>query len=121
MRVARLLVVGVLVAGVACSESTYGGGGGGGGSPTANQVFMQNTTFNPTPRTVPVGTTVTWVNKDGFTHTTSSSPGSAQTWDVTVGSGASTAVTFSAAGTYSYYCKLHGTPTSGMRGTIVVQ
>ena len=100
---------------------SYGGGGGGGGGPTANQVFMQNTAFNPATRTVSVGTTVTWVNQDGFTHTTSSSPGSAQTWDVTVGPGASTSVTFSAAGTYEYYCRIHGTPTIGMRGTIIVQ
>ena len=114
MRVARLLVVGVLAAGVACSSSTYGGGGG---VPTPNQVFMQNTAFNPTPRIVPVGTTVTWVNKDGVTHTTSSSPGSAQVWDMTVGPGASTAVMFSAAGMYPYHCNIH----PGMQGTIVVQ
>jgi plastocyanin len=29
--------------------------------------------------------------------------------------------TFSTPGTYLYFCVVHGTPSSGMRGTIVVQ
>lgn len=116
MRVARLLVVGVLVVGMACSESTYGGGGGGGGGPTANQVFMQNTAFNPTTRTVPVGTTVTWVNQDPFAHTTTSNTGA---WDSgSVASGGSFPRVFNTAGNFPYHCTIHGTI---MSGTIVVQ
>ncbi len=88
---------------------------------TAAQVVMQNTAFNPSTLTVAAGTTVTWVNMDPFTHTTTSNPGSSQTWNITVTSGGTAQVTFSTPGTFQYYCTIHGTPTSGMRGTIVVQ
>lgn len=118
------VALGVVVAG-ACSDS-YGTGNGndGGGGPSANQVFMQSTAFNPSTRTVATGTTVTWSNKDGFAHTVTSSsvPSGAQSFSSgNLGGGATFQVTFSTAGTYQYFCSIHGTATSGMRGTVVVQ
>jgi len=111
-----------------CSNSPYGSSGGGSyemnGSctPTPTQVCMVNTSFSPASRTVAAGTTVTFINGDGITHTTVSSsvPSGASTWDVTVEAGNSTAVLLSVKGTYEYYCRIHGAPGAGMHGTIIV-
>jgi plastocyanin len=121
MRLHRLMVVAALLA-VACKSSTssYGSSGGGGG-PGPTQVFMQSSAFNPTSRTVSVGTTVTWVNQDGYTHTVTSSSGPSSFNSGNVSGGASFQQTFSTAGTYQYYCTIHGTPTSGMHATLIVQ
>ena len=65
---------------------------------------------------------MTWTNHDGFAHTVTSAPTSAGTYDSgNVGSSGTFQHAFTTAGTYVYYCKIHGTPTSGMRATIVVQ
>ncbi len=82
---------------------------------------MASSAFAPTPDTIAAGSTVTWTNNDGYGHTVTSVPGSAEVFDASVAGGANFAHTFSTPGTYTYYCKIHGTPTSGMRGTIVVQ
>jgi plastocyanin len=109
-----------------CSNSMYGSSGGYGSNgsctPTATQVCMVMTSFSPMSRTVAAGTTVTFINGDGFNHTTTSSsvPSGASSWNTTVGAGSSTSVMLSVKGTYQYYCTIHGTPTTGMRGTITV-
>jgi plastocyanin len=113
---------------VSCGSSTgtnYGGGGGGGGcTPTATKICTANgTQFSPVTLTVAAGTTVTWENGDGITHTVTSATGSADTYDMALASG-TVSHQFATAGTYNYYCKNHGingTPPTGMHGTITVQ
>jgi plastocyanin len=102
--------------------NTGGGGGGGGPSPVEIQLRSDGgDRFDPASVTIPVGTTVTWRWVTGFHNVT---PSGSPTF---TGSGAPVAApstfsqTFSSPGTYLYYCVVHGTPTSGMRGTIVVQ
>jgi len=69
---------------------------------------------------------VTWLNGDSFAHYVASamgSPGAAYT-SSSVAGGGTFSHTFSAAGTYPYYCTIHGhdgTPPTGMHGTITVQ
>jgi plastocyanin len=119
-----LAALGAVLAGSACSSNSYGPSGGGSGQPGANQVFMQGSAFNPTTRTVSAGTTVTWVNKDGVAHTATSSsvPAGAATFSSgNVGANGQFQVTFATAGTYQYYCTIHGSPGAGMHGTIIVQ
>ena len=116
MHLSRVLVVAALGVAAACSSSTSGSG------PGPNQVFMQGSAFNPATRTVAVGTTVTWMNQDGFAHTVTYSSGAGAAFDAgSVPGGGSYQHTFTVAGTVQYYCTIHGTPTTGMRGTIVVQ
>jgi len=112
MRTTLTLIVAVLVVG-ACSSDTSG--------PSQNQttVNVNDDSFAPGALTVTTGATVTWDWKGGNPHNV--------TW---VGAGAPAASatqttgtyqrTFSAAGTYDYYCTVHGTPTSGMRGSVTV-
>jgi plastocyanin len=86
------------------------------GSPGPNEVWMQNNTFNPATKTVAAGTTITWLNKDGYTHTvTSNTPGLFSSGNIA--GGGSFTHTFSTAGSFAYHCTLH----SGMTGTVTAQ
>ena len=83
--------------------------------PQSSTVVMMNIAFNPGTLTVSKGTSVTWQNNDGVTHTSTSDNG---VWDTgNIGGGSSKSVTFSNAGTFNYHCSLH----AGMTGSIVVQ
>lgn len=119
----RSLVPAILLFALACGSDSSGPGAC---TPTATRVCMAGLTFNPASLTVSTGTTVTWQNGDGVTHTTTANPGNpagcpAQ-WDNTVASGATSTETFSAAATCNYYCRVHATPTAGaMRASITVQ
>ena len=71
-------------------------------------VNIMNFAFNPTPLTVPVGTTVVWTNQDTAPHTVSSDPGSAFTFDTgTLQKGQTGKVTFTQAGSFAYHCNIH--------------
>jgi plastocyanin len=88
--------------------------------------------FVPAAATVPSGDTVTWTNQSGAPHTvtrcdaancngTDGGTGTDPAFDMSVASANGTAVsqTFNGAGTYNYYCKIHG--FSVMHGTVTVQ
>jgi len=77
---------------------------------------IHNFTFTPQTLTVKVGTKVTWINKDDIPHGIASSnnafkkSGALDTDD-------SCSFTFTAPGTYKYFCYLH----PNMVGSIVVE
>lgn len=71
--------------------------------------------FSPETVTIPVGTTVTWVNRTSVTHTVTSRTGAFDSRDVQPGG--EFKYTFTQAGTYDYYCRYHG----GMTGRIIVE
>jgi plastocyanin len=85
------------------------------GSPGPNVVWMQNTAFNPTPKTITIGTTITWTNKDNMDHTVTSNNAIFQSG--VLSNGATFNFKFTTAGTYDYHCTIH----SGMTGRIIVQ
>jgi plastocyanin len=103
-----------------------GGGGGGGGGGGSNAVEIQlrsdgGNRFEPANVTIPVGTTVTWTWVGGFHDVTpGGTPGFTGSGQP-VSSPHTFSQRFNAPGTYLYFCTVHGTPTSGMHGTIVVQ
>ena len=78
------------------------------------QVTIDNFTFSPATVTVPSGTTVTWTNQDDMVHTVTeanrlfSSKG--------LETGGTYSHTFTAPGTYTYFCALH----PRMTGTVIV-
>jgi plastocyanin len=90
---------------------------------------MTAATFSPSARTVTAGTTVTWTNDSGTPHNVTwndaSGINAAQAGDGagnidTFATGSHTRL-FTTPGTYNFYCTIHGTKTSGMRGSITVQ
>lgn len=79
-----------------------------------DQVTIDGFAFAPVTLTVPVGTTVTWTNRDEEPHTVAASDGSFHSSGM--GTGATFTHTFSTAGTFDYVCSIHPM----MRGTVVV-
>ena len=84
--------------------------------PAPNEVKIDNFSFIPQTLTVPVGTTVTWINRDDIPHTVLSvdkktivSPA--------LDTDEKFSYTFSAAGTNDYYCSVH----PHMKGRIIVE
>jgi len=82
---------------------------------TANQVMVENFSFQPGTLTVKAGTTVTWVNHDDEPHTVNEN-------NKTFKSGAldtdgKFSYKFTSPGTYSYFCSLH----PRMTGQIIVK
>jgi plastocyanin len=80
---------------------------------TSQVVVIKNFAFMPTPATINVGESVTWLNNDLFNHTVTSDTGA---FDKPVAAGGNVTVSFAVAGTYAYHCSIHPT----MQGTIVV-
>ncbi len=78
-------------------------------------ITIDNFSFGMTPLEVPVGTTVTWTNRDDIPHTVASTTKVFKSGPLDTGD--SFSYTFSAAGTFEYYCSVHPRMTS----TIVVK
>lgn len=119
MKLLRMLCLGAVGLGLGCGGNDSTGTSG----PGANEVWMQNTAFNRATRSVATGTTITFTNKDGVPHTVTSSavPVGASMFDSGIVAGGGTyQETFTIAGTYEYYCQIHGSPGAGMHGTITV-
>ena len=91
-------------------------------APQAQQsatVEMQDFVFAPKTITIAAGTTVNWPNTGQAPHTSTSDAG---LWDSgQKAAGESFSFTFREAGTFPYYCTLHGAPGGvGMAGTVIV-
>ncbi len=81
----------------------------------STEVKIDNFSFGPATLTVPVGTTVTWTNRDDIPHTVVSSDGVFKSKALDTDEKFS--FTFSKAGTYSYFCSIH----PKMTGKVIVQ
>jgi plastocyanin len=108
-----LFLLGLGLATLSCSSNSTGPSG-------ATVVNVNDDSFSPAAQNVAVGATVEWDWMASHGHNV--------TWVTNSGTGNSATQasgtysrTFSAPGTYDYYCTIHGTPTSGMHGTVVVQ
>lgn len=79
------------------------------------RVIINDFSFNPGDITVSAGSTVTWDNGDGVSHTTTSDD---DVWDSgSLGSGDTFEVVFDEPGVYAYHCNIHRT----MTGTVTVE
>jgi plastocyanin len=79
------------------------------------EIKVDNFTFGPASLTVPVNSTVTWINKDDIPHVIASNDGLFKSKALDTDNKFS--YTFSKAGTYAYYCSIH----PKMQGRILVQ
>lgn len=107
-------------AALAVALATLGGcGDDASGPPGPNTVNVRDNSFNPSSLTVTTGTTVTWSWTGSAPHdVTWVDPGSPA--DSPTQTSGSYQRGFTTPGTFAYYCTVHGTPTSGMRGTVTV-
>lgn len=90
-------------------------------APAAGRVRIEvgDNFFKPERVEVPAGTRVTWRNEGRILHNVVPVKGKA--WGTrTLVAGKAYTYRFRKPGTYAYYCTLHGSPTSGQRGTVVV-
>ena len=133
-RIARALALGAALALmlVACASSKDTGLSTG---PTeeqsqSNKVEVIDSLFKPATLTVKAGTEVDWAQTGSLPHSVTaddasfdSSPGCLQDpVNKCLKSGAEFKRTFDKAGTYKYYCVIHGSKGGvGMSGSIVVQ
>jgi plastocyanin len=105
-----VLSLGLGLGTLSCGDSTGPGSG--------DVVQVQDDSFNPSTKTITAGGAVTFQWTGAHQHNV--------TWvdQVTASptqSSGTYARNFNTPGSYEYYCSIHGTPTSGMRGSIVVQ
>jgi len=79
------------------------------------EVKIDNFKFGPEALTVPVGTTVTWTNRDDIPHTVVSTDGVFKS--KVLDTDEKFSFTFAKAGTFDYFCSIH----PKMVGKVVVQ
>jgi plastocyanin len=70
--------------------------------------------YSPSPVRVALGNSVTWINNDNITHTSTADGGA---WHSVIAPGRTFTRTFTTTGSFSYHCTIH----PGMVGTIEVQ
>jgi plastocyanin len=112
MRALRLLPL-LALAGIVLAAAPAAGGAAAQADADARIVDFD---FAPRSLTVDAGTTVTWRNTGQRPHTASDRGGTFDTRPIAPG--ASAEVTFSAPGTYFYFCRIN---PAKMNGTVVVQ
>jgi plastocyanin len=88
----------------------------------STQVICKNNKFIPDTLTVKAGTTVTWVNQDGYVHTVTSGASPSDLSGLfdsgNINGGGTFSFKFDKAGTYDYFCIPHF--SLGMIGKIIV-
>jgi plastocyanin len=89
-----------------CKKSSSG--------PGKDEIYIEKMAFSPATKTVALNTTVTWINKDGVSHTVTSTSGLFDSG--AIADNGTFSYTFTSAGTFSYKCSIHPT----MTGTIIV-
>jgi plastocyanin len=110
---------------VASAPGTSAGAGSGSGSGSGDctastaagtvQAGMSGIAFVPSTIQAKVGEVIAWTNSDTVPHTATLKDDPTCTTEI-LAPGAAGALTFSAAGTYAFFCKIHAT----MSGTIEV-
>jgi plastocyanin len=90
---------------VACAKSTDAG---------TVAATIKDFKFSPDPIQAKVGDVVAWTNNDSTAHTVT--PDDASCEGQQAAPGATVALTFGEAGTYTYHCAIH----SSMKGTVQV-
>jgi plastocyanin len=85
--------------------------------PSTVEVKIDNFSFGPTTLTIPVGTTVTWLNRDDIPHTVVSADDPKLFKSKVLDTDEKFSFTFAKAGTYPYFCSVH----PKMTGKVIVQ
>ena len=122
-RTAAAVLLLVVIGGMACGGSYDSNGPSG--PPLTSTVIVSFTSFQPLVDTVKVGGTITWDWSTGSTAHNILSVGNSFTsygdsLGTTYDDPAGYQFVFATAGSYNYFCSVHGTATTGMKGRIDV-
>ena len=82
---------------------------------SSDEIDIDNFTFSPRSISVPVGTTVTWVNRDDVPHTVVDTKQRYKS--AALDTDDKFSFTFATPGEYSYFCGIH----THMTGTVIVK
>jgi plastocyanin len=93
------------------------GGGRSLAAAEVREVQIDNYSFSPGALTVPVGTTVVWMNHDETVHTVVAGDNPRSFKSAGLDTDDKFSFTFSKAGTYTYFCSVH----PRMTGKIIVR
>jgi len=102
--ISAFLLFSVIIISGSCSKKSMADLTGGNNT-GANEVLIQNMAFSPATITVAAGTTITWTNKDGMTHTITSDSNLFDSGNI-ANNGTYTHM-FATAGTFAYHCSIH--------------
>jgi plastocyanin len=97
----------IIIISVSCTKSSTDTATGpvNKGGPGANEVWIENFSFNPSTITVDAGTAITWTNKDAISHTVTSDTGLFNSGNID--SGGTFSYVFQNAGSFPYHCSIH--------------
>ncbi len=126
-----VLMMAVLVLAAGCGGDDSSTEGADGDAPPDAEVLEGDSVeivavdnaFDPEAAQVAAGTEVTFVNSGVNDHNVVPEDGDAE-WAVDAadfGPGDEASFTFDEPGVYRFYCSIHGTPTAGMPGVLVVE
>lgn len=110
----------MLVSGCSKDDSSPTNNAGNTVTPGSNEILITGFAFSPASKTISVGTTIKWINKDNSTHTvTSGIPGTPSGIfnSGNFGQNGEFSFKFDQAGTFKYFCNIH----TSMTATIIVQ
>jgi plastocyanin len=99
------LVIGACISIAAASQS----------KPAAAEIKIDNFSFSPAELKVPVGTTVSWTNRDDIPHTVVNTDRAFKS--KVLDTDEKYSFTFATAGTFPYFCSIH----PKMTGKVIVQ
>lgn len=120
LRASVVVGIGLSMGTALMSSPAIASGGGGCGRPVTDQqgtrVHIKNYCFGPTILRVRSGETVTWVNRDGFSHSVLGANGTWGSYEQLRGIPAEVSYRFVRSGVYPYVCTYH----PGMMGAVVV-
>ena len=113
--IASVVVAGVIGLGGIAPKSKFFAASAQEKTAASAEVKIDNFSFGPVAITVPVGTTVTWTNRDDIPHTVVSTEKVFKSKVLVTDEKFS--FTFAKAGEYPYFCSIH----PKMTGKVVVQ
>ena len=85
-------------------------------NPSTVEIKIDNFSFGPMELTVPVGTTVTWINRDDIPHTVVSTDDPKVFKSKVLDTDEKFSFTFNKPGNYTYFCSVH----PKMTGKVIV-
>jgi plastocyanin len=88
------------------------------GVPAKVQITGGSLSFSPATVTVQTGQKVCWTWQTSMAHNVRADSGAFGSGDPATSGNFQ--VTYTSPGTYGYHCQVHGSPTAGMRGTVIV-